>query len=148
MAGDYIGRRWGIIQDAVTMTIGSILFMSMWGTSLEGWAIMYAWSLFVFGVGVGGEYPMTSTTAMEGIHGEGSARADKLVSSTSREAFSISDMSQHRGRSVLLAFLMQGWGQLINQAVLIILLLIFHGGANPPYGTAAAQGEHTGRSVR
>lgn len=85
--GDYIGRRWGIIQDAVTMTIGSILLMSMWGPSLEGWAIMYAWSLFVFGVGVGGEYPMTSTIGMEGVHGEGSARADKLVRINSTAAY-------------------------------------------------------------
>lgn len=84
---------------------------------------MYALSLLVFGIGVGGEYPMTSVTAMEGVHGEGTSRNDKL----------------HRGRSVLLAFLMQGWGQLINQAVLIVLLLIFHHSGNPPYSEVAAQ---------
>lgn len=32
-----------------------------------------------------------------------------------------------------------GWGQLLNQGILIILLLIFNGGGNPPYGTVAAQ---------
>ena len=32
-----------------------------------------------------------------------------------------------------------GWGQLFNQAILIILLLIFTGGGNAPYGTVAAQ---------
>ncbi len=51
---------------------------------------------------VGGEYPMTSTSAMEykargGAHAV-NQRDDKL----------------HRGRNVVLAFLMQGWGQLLN----------------------------------
>jgi MFS family permease len=46
----------------------------------------------------------------------------------------------HRGRKVTMAFLMQGWGQLINQALLIVLLLIFHhGSADPPYGLATTQ---------
>jgi len=99
------------------------MLTAMWGVTLSGWTICYAISLLVFAVGVGGEYPMTSVTAMEGIHGEGEARADKL----------------HRGRSVLLAFLMQGWGQLINQVVLIVALLVFHGGGKPPYGKTSTQ---------
>lgn len=89
--GDWIGRRWGIIQDAVIMFLGTIMLTAMWGNSLNGWVICYAFSLWFFGVGVGGEYPMTSITAMEGVHGKGTTRADKL----------------HRGRSVALAFLMQ-----------------------------------------
>jgi hypothetical protein len=89
--GDWIGRRWGIIQDAVVMFLGTVMLTAMWGTSLNGWVICYAISLLVFGVGVGGEYPMTSITAMEGIHGHGTTRSDKL----------------HRGRSVSLALLMQ-----------------------------------------
>src|SRR2546423_9070527 len=97
------------------MFIGTVLLAAMWGTSLNGWVIMYALSLLIFGIGVGGGYPMTSITAMEGIHGINTSLDDRL----------------HRGRNVLLAFLMQGWGQLINQAVLIILLLIFHAGGNP-----------------
>ena len=32
----------------------------------------------------------------------------------------------HRGRTVVGAFLMQGWGQMANQVILILLLLIFH----------------------
>ena len=67
---------------------------------------------------------MTSTTALESqARGNVGQRDDKL----------------HRGRNVVLAFLMQGWGQMFNQAVLIILLLIFHGGGNPPYGQVSAQ---------
>lgn len=121
--GDWIGRRWGIIQDATTMFLGTLMLTAMWGTTLNGWVICYALSLLVFGIGVGGEYPMTSVTAMEGVHGQSTSRSDKL----------------HRGRGVLLAFLMQGWGQLINQSVLILCLLIFHGGGNPPYSTTSAQ---------
>jgi hypothetical protein len=44
----------------------------------------------------------------------------------------------HRGLTVCLAFLMQGWGQIFNQLVLILLLLAFSG-PNPPYGGFAAQ---------
>lgn len=46
----------------------------------------------------------------------------------------------HRGRKVTMAFLMQGWGQLANQAILIVLLLIFHhGSGDPPYGASTVQ---------
>lgn len=39
-----------------------------------------------------------------------------------------------------MAFLMQGWGQLVNQALLIVFLLIFnHGNGDPEYGLAAVQ---------
>ena len=116
--GDWIGRRWGMIQDSVIMLIGTVLLTAMWGTSLNGWVIMYSFSLMIYSIGVGGEYPMTSTRAMEGP-----AAGDKL----------------HRGRTVLLAFLMQGWGQLANQVVLLLCLLAFHGGGNPPYGEVSAQ---------
>ena len=58
--GDWIGRRWGLIQDVVIMFIGTILLTSMWGESLQGWIIMYAFSLMFYSFGVGGEYPMTS----------------------------------------------------------------------------------------
>lgn len=34
---------------------------------------------------------------------------------------------------------MQGWGQLFNQGILIILLVIFHGSGNPPYSRTSAQ---------
>ena len=68
----------------------------------------------VYGVGVGGEYPMTATAGMENAVGSGkiSTKQDRL----------------HRGRKVTSAFLMQGWGQFFNQALLLVLLLIFHHG--------------------
>lgn len=46
----------------------------------------------------------------------------------------------HRGRKVTMAFLMQGWGQLVNQGLLMILLLCFHhGSGNPPYSAVSVQ---------
>jgi len=99
------------------------MLTGMWGVSLYGWTVMYAISLLIFGFGVGGEYPMTSITAMEGVKGQGTTKDDRL----------------HRGRSVLLAFLMQGWGQLANQVVLIIVMLIFHHNGTPPYSEVSTQ---------
>lgn len=108
------------------MTLGLVMLTAAWGTTLNGWVICYAWSLFFYSIGVGGEYPMTATAAMENAVGAGrvSTREDRL----------------HRGRKVVSAFLMQGWGQLANQVILILSLLIFHhGSGNPPYSEVAAQ---------
>ncbi|KAJ9657979.1 hypothetical protein H2198_003947 [Neophaeococcomyces mojaviensis] len=124
--GDWLGRRWGLIQDATIMFLGLIMLTAMWGTTYNGWIICYVWSLFFYGVGVGGEYPMTATSGMENAVGSGkiSTKEDRL----------------HRGRKVTSAFLMQGWGQFFNQVLLILLLLIFHhGSGNPPYSKVATQ---------
>ena len=124
--GHRLGRRWGLIQDAAVMLLGLIMLTASWGTTLNGWVACYACSLFVYGVGVGGEYPMTATSGMENAVGSGkvSTRDDRM----------------HRGRKVTSAFLMQGWGQLFNQVILIIGLLCFHhGSGNPPYSEVAAQ---------
>ncbi|KAK2807233.1 hypothetical protein FQN50_005520 [Emmonsiellopsis sp. PD_5] len=124
--GDWIGRRFGLIQDAVIMLLGLVMLTAAWGVTQNGWVICYVWSLFFYGIGVGGEYPMTATSGMENAVGSGkiSTKEDRL----------------HRGRKVTSAFLMQGWGQFFNQAILIILLLCFHhGSGNPPYSTVSAQ---------
>ncbi|KAI1433039.1 major facilitator superfamily domain-containing protein [Xylaria sp. CBS 124048] len=125
--GDWIGRRWGLIQDAVIMLFGLMLLTASWGVTLEGWVILYAWALFIYGVGVGGEYPITATSSLENVVSAGrlSTREDRL----------------HRGRKVTLAFLMQGWGQFFNQIFLTILLVIFNRktGGDPPYTQFAAQ---------
>lgn len=124
--GDWMGRRWGLIQDAVIMFVGLLMLTAAWGVTENGWVICYVWSLFFYGVGVGGEYPMTATSGMENAVGSGkiSTKDDRL----------------HRGRKVTSAFLMQGWGQFLNQIILIILLLItHHGSGNPPYSKVSAQ---------
>jgi MFS family permease len=124
--GDWLGRRWGLIQDATIMFVGLLMLTAAWGVTQNGWVICYVWALFFYGVGVGGEYPMTATSGMENAVGSGkvSTKDDRL----------------HRGRKVTSAFLMQGWGQFANQVILILLLLIFHhGSGNPPYSKVAAQ---------
>ncbi|KAK7432553.1 hypothetical protein QQZ08_000760 [Neonectria magnoliae] len=124
--GDWIGRRWGLIQDAAIMFIGLLMLTASWGLTLQGWIICYAWSLFFYGIGVGGEYPITATSSLEGAStgGKLSTREDRL----------------HRGRRVTTAFLMQGWGQFVNQVVLIVLLVIFNkGNGSGPYSVSAAQ---------
>ncbi|KAF7541569.1 hypothetical protein G7Z17_g11915 [Cylindrodendrum hubeiense] len=124
--GDWIGRRWGLIQDAAIMFIGLLMLTASWGLTLQGWIICYAWSLFFYGIGVGGEYPITATSSLEGAStgGKISTREDRL----------------HRGRRVTTAFLMQGWGQFVNQVVLIVLLMIFNkGNGDGPYTVSAAQ---------
>ncbi|KAL4983281.1 major facilitator superfamily domain-containing protein [Aspergillus falconensis] len=126
VVGDWLGRRWGLIQDAAIMLLGLVMLTAAWGVTQNGWIICYAWSLFIYGIGVGGEYPMTATSGMENAVGSGkvSTKQDRL----------------HRGRKVTSAFLMQGWGQFFNQVLLIILLLCFHhGSGNPSYSTVSAQ---------
>lgn len=102
------------------------MLIAAWGVTKNGWIICYVWSLFFYGIGVGGEYPMTATAAMENAVGSGkvSTREDRL----------------HRGRKVTSAFLMQGWGQFFNQVILILLLLVFNSGSgNPPYSKTVTQ---------
>lgn len=53
--GDWIGRKWGLCQDATLMLIGSILLTGVWSQNLNAWIIVYAWVLFIYGIGVGGE---------------------------------------------------------------------------------------------
>jgi hypothetical protein len=69
---------------------------------------------------------MTATIGMENGVGSGkvSTREDRM----------------HRGRKVVNAFLMQGWGQFANQVILILLMLIFHhGSGTPPISEVTAQ---------
>ncbi|KAF3912432.1 hypothetical protein ABW20_dc0101883 [Dactylellina cionopaga] len=123
--GDWVGRKFGLVQDAVIMFLGLILLTASWGTSLNGWVICYAWCLFIYGIGVGGEYPMTATQSMENSSGTGvvSSKEDRL----------------HRGRSVTSAFLMQGWGQFWNVVILMLVLFIANGTGTPPYSEKAVQ---------
>ncbi|KAJ6011597.1 hypothetical protein N7451_003009 [Penicillium sp. IBT 35674x] len=123
--GDAIGRRWGLIQDAVIMFVGLVMLTASWGVTQNGWVICYMWSLFFYSIGVGGEYPMTATIGMENGYGSG-----KVTTSQDR---------LHRGRSVVGAFTMQGWGQFFNQAILILLLLIFNGGHSTGFSTTTTQ---------
>ncbi|KAJ5541774.1 hypothetical protein N7494_006850 [Penicillium frequentans] len=123
--GDAIGRRWGLIQDAIIMFVGLVMLTAAWGLTENGWVICYMWSLFFYSIGVGGEYPMTATIGMENGYGSG-----KVTTAQDR---------LHRGRTVVGAFTMQGWGQFANQAILILLLLIFNGGHSTGFSQTTTQ---------
>ena len=56
---------------------------------VQGCVVMYAVAHFVFGFGIGGEYPMTSTRATE------ESEEDRQYA------------QRHRGRKVMLAYTMQ-----------------------------------------
>jgi hypothetical protein len=63
-----------------------------------------------------------------------------MENAVSSGKLSTRDDRLHRGQKVTMAFLMQGWGQLVNQVLLIVLLLIFNrGNGDPPYSETAAQ---------
>lgn len=47
--GDWIGRRWGLIQDAAIMFVGLIWLTATWGITLNGWVISYAFGLLFYG---------------------------------------------------------------------------------------------------
>ncbi len=65
------------------------MFDQCWACGVQGWVIMYAVAQFVFGFGIGGEYPMTSTRATE------ESEEDRQYA------------QKHRGRKVMLAYTMQ-----------------------------------------
>ena len=100
------------------MLLGTILITAVTSSSLNGWVIALAWSFFFYGFGVGGEYPTTSSIASE-------------------KAESSDSLRERRGRTVVLTFAMQGWGQFVNVSALLILVLIFNSSGNPPYSAAA-----------
>jgi hypothetical protein len=43
------------------MFVGLLMLAAAWGVTLNGWVICYAWSLFFYSIGVGGEYASSHT---------------------------------------------------------------------------------------
>lgn len=124
--------------------------------------------LFVFGFGVGGEYPMSSATATEKAMGD---MRQKLKREIDREAATKSgsgglrdDDSRHpmyhvevggesedlveqsrkikRGQAVQLVFMSQGTGILMNSLSLVLLLVVFR-----QYGSDVADGDYSSSAL-
>lgn len=106
--GDRIGRKWGSVTTVSLMSIGAILLTAC-GAGLSGHSFMinYIVAQFVFGYGVGGEYPMAAGSAAERAEAGGRAKAAK------------------RGMEVVLTFSMQGVGNFTNTLVILILFLCY-----------------------
>ncbi len=45
---DWLGRRWGLIQDALIMFVGLLLLTAAWAETLQGWVIFSGWALFFY----------------------------------------------------------------------------------------------------
>lgn len=113
---DRIGRKWGSATTASLMLIGGILILASAGNSPHGIFMMYTTCQVIFGYGVGGEYPIASSSAAE------RAEADR-------------QLQFKRGETVILVFAMQGWGNWFNTMVLVVLLACFHEN-KAPYQTS------------
>lgn len=101
---DWIGRKKGSIITMAIMLVGGILLCSAAGSAAAFLAVFLT-GLFIFGFGVGGEYPMASSSASE-------------------RAESDPEMRKRRGETVVLTFTQQGWGNFINTLVILLLLAI------------------------
>jgi MFS family permease len=103
---DIIGRKWGSRLASSTMLVGSIMLTACAGSDPQFLAIFLT-ALFVLGAGVGGEYPVASSSAAEKAEGSKAMR-------------------RRRGERVVLVFSQQGWGNLAN-TLCIVLLLVMQG---------------------
>ncbi|KAL6760417.1 proton/phosphate symporter, splice variant a [Haematococcus lacustris] len=105
--GDYTGRKWGSRCVSAIMLSGCILLtFSPWAGSPYGYFAYFVTAQTWYGFGVGGEYPMASSSAAE-------------RSSTTPE------LRAYRGRQVVLVFSNQGMGNLICSIVILISMAIF-----------------------
>jgi MFS family permease len=159
-----IGRRVGGITTASLMCFGSTgLTLASFIFSNNPQLLFRCSSalLFIFGIGVGGEYPISSSTATERAMEETKKRLHQEVSLKSPispvapsfnedmyvrhfDVLSSHDQNEPnlrrnetRGREVQLVFLSQGIGILVNSCFLVVLLLIFR-----QYGREAGEGNY------
>jgi MFS family permease len=130
-AANFIGRRKGSLLTASLMFGGavSMVLESFVWASQNSVATLFqsmAISLFFFGIGVGGEYPLSSSLATENARQETSN-----VNSTNDKQLSLIDGDNaipnridHRGRNIQLVFAMQGMGIWFNSLTLCLLLWV------------------------
>jgi hypothetical protein len=48
--GDWLGMRWGLIQDAILMSVGLFMMTGSWGVNLQGWVFCYAVASLIYGM--------------------------------------------------------------------------------------------------
>lgn len=103
---DRVGRKWGSVTTASILLVGGILLVASNGSNVLGFFAMYTVAQFVFGFGVGGEYPSAASNSAEKAEASG-------------------QLSARRGEVVVCTFAMQGIGNFTNTLVLVILTVIF-----------------------
>lgn len=114
---DVFGRKLGGRLTATLLFIGAVLVTISFGSNpnpgsntqsldtITGQFIMMNVALGLFSLGVGGEYPMSSTMAAERSEHEGG-------------------LIKHRGRTVALVFAHQGWGNFAFTLIYAFLLQV------------------------
>ena len=124
----YIGRRRGSIATATIMALGAV-FITLIGTFVpnNSHALFVATSvlLSIFGVGVGGEYPMSASSASE-------KAMETDVNPDAKRHTKVFPSQELRGRSVQLVFTGQGLGIVVN-SIIMTLMLIFTGQTGSTY---------------
>ena len=132
IAANSIGRRAGSITTASFMTGGAIGLVAGALFLKDKPEILFqsmSWCLFIFGIGVGGEYPLSASSASEKSMCEMKIRLDSnadfqppmdgdLTAQTDVHA-------TNRGKKVILVFSMQGVGIFFNTLTVTFLLLVF-----------------------
>ncbi|KAL4434292.1 hypothetical protein ABPG75_000733 [Micractinium tetrahymenae] len=101
---DIIGRKWGSRLTVTIMLVGGALLTGSAGNDGQFLAMLLT-SLFLFGTGVGGEYPVASSSAAERAEGSRTMR-------------------RRRGEMVVLTFSQQGWGNFANTLTILLLLAV------------------------
>ncbi|KAL4429622.1 hypothetical protein ABPG77_008671 [Micractinium sp. CCAP 211/92] len=100
---DVIGRKWGSRLTMLIMFVGACLLTGAYGPTDQVFLSVFCFSLFFYALGVGGEYPLASSSAAEKAEGDPQLR-------------------KRRGETVVLAFSQQGWGNFVNTLVILLLL--------------------------
>eukprot|EP00884_Botryococcus_braunii_P005563 jgi/Botrbrau1/15007/Bobra.0018s0106.1 len=119
---DIVGRKAGSVAAALIMFLGGILLTAASGPSPRALFTFLIAAQSVFGFGVGGEFPVASSSASETSElspgGPGGPQRSK------------------RGETVVLVFSMQAWGNICNLSILLLLLAAL-GQGSPPYSAGA-----------
>jgi MFS family permease len=139
---NHIGRRKGSIVTASFMAGGSLGLFTVSVFGAKQWSAERIFGgtvgcLILFGIGVGGEYPLSASLASEKAMEE-SARNQKLLAEKEknhgREAATGTTEDRHPrnngGRRVQLVFAMQGMGIWFNSLTMLVLLWALTGQSN------------------
>eukprot|EP00980_Cylindrotheca_fusiformis_P015148 scaffold4183_cov137-Cylindrotheca_fusiformis.AAC.11 len=122
-----IGRRRGSILTAFLMSIGSLGLFLVSCFLNDSPLILYQCMtalLFVFGLGVGGEYPMSASSASEKAMQNLLLRKEMENNGNVQHIDHSDTMDQaSRGRQIQLVFTMQGMGIWFQTMILMLLLL-------------------------
>ncbi|KAK9839247.1 hypothetical protein WJX81_004005 [Elliptochloris bilobata] len=103
---DRIGRKWGSVTTAGIMFVAGALLTAAAGPSPRATFAFLIGAQALFGFGCGGEFPVAAASASERAESEAHLRG-------------------LRGRTTVLVFSMQAWGNILNLAVLLFFLAVF-----------------------